>query len=120
MAAAAGLGEYRLERIEISGEPLAPSRFELSQDRMQRRFPEMGVLEEGACSACMAALSDGLYAAEGIRKFDKIALGAKARPPHDALVLGDCLKQYFPTHAHVPGCPPDGAEIARWLKGAKK
>jgi len=116
MAAAAGLGEYRVEKIEIVGEPLTPRRFELPQDRMQRSYPDMGVLEDGACSACMAALGDGLYTSGGVRKFSTIVLGQKAKPPHGALVLGNCLKNYFPTHDHVPGCPPDGAEIASKLR----
>ena len=117
MAGEAGLGEYRLREIEIIGERLESSRFELPQERMQRRFPEMGVDEDGACSACMAALGDGLYASGGTRVFDRIALGPKTRPSAGALVLGNCLKEYFPTHAHVAGCPPDGAEIARMLRG---
>lgn len=116
MAAEAGLGEYRVDEIELVGEPLAPRRFELPQERMQRRFPEMGVEEEGACSACMAALADGLYSSGGVRRFSRIALGPKARPSDGALVLGKCMKDYFPTHDHVEGCPPDGAEIARRLR----
>jgi uncharacterized protein (DUF362 family) len=117
MAADAGLGEYRVEKIDIVGEPLSPRRFELPQDRMKSRFPEMGVEEDGACSACMAALNNGLYDVGDKRAFTRIALGAKAKPSDDALVLGNCLKAYFPTHAHVAGCPPDGGAIARMLKG---
>jgi uncharacterized protein (DUF362 family) len=117
MAAAAGIGEHRIDHIEIVGEPLVPQKLELAQDRMKHRFPEMGVQEDGACSACMAALSDGLYASEGERRFGTIALGGEVEPSDDALVLGDCLKRYFLTHAHVAGCPPDGAEIARALSG---
>lgn len=117
MAAKARLGEHRVERIRIIGEPLEPRRLELVQDRMKRRFPEMGILEDGACSACTAALSDGLYASEGVRSFDTIALGGEVLPPDGALVLGNCLKRYFPTHAHVRGCPPDGSAIARALRG---
>jgi len=120
MASEAGLGEYRVEKIEIVGEHPEPRRFELPQERMQRQFPEMGVIEDGACSACLAALGDGLYSSEGARAFDKIALGPKAVPPEGALVLGNCLKKYFPTHAHVAGCPTNGAEIARLLKLEKK
>lgn len=120
MASEAGLGEYRLEQIGIVGETLAPRRFELPQERMQRQFPEMGVEEDGACSACMAALGDGLYAAGGVRKFSKIAMGARSKPSNGALVLGNCLRDYFPTHAHVAGCPPDGGEIARMLRGERK
>ena len=44
-------------------------------------------------------------------------MGPDAQPSDDALVLGKCLSQYFPTHVHVPGCPPDGAAVARALKG---
>lgn len=117
MANAAGLGEYRVEKLELAGEPLVPQTFELPQDRMQRKFPDMGIEEDGACSACMAALGDGLFASGGVRKFSKIALGAKAKPSDGALILGNCLKAYFPTHAHVAGCPPNGAEIARMLRG---
>ncbi len=119
MAAEAGIGEHRIEQIEIVGEPLVPQKLELTQDRMKHEFPDMGIQEDGACSACTAALSDGLFASEGIRSFSTIALGAKAKPQDDALVIGDCLNRYFPTHAHVPGCPPDGAEIARALRGEK-
>ncbi len=118
MANAAGLGEHRIEKLNLVGEPLVPRKFELPQDRMQRRFADMGIEEDGACSACMAALVDGLYASEGQRKFSSIALGSKAEPSAGALVLGKCLKKYFPTHAHVAGCPPDGAAIARMLKGS--
>lgn len=117
MAAEAGIGEHRVERIEIVGETLVPRKLELAQARMKRQFPEMGIQEDGACSACTAALGDGLYSSGGARKFSRIALGAKVEPAEDALVLGNCLEQYFPTHAHVAGCPPDGAEIARALRG---
>lgn len=120
MAAEAGIGEHLVEQIEIVGEPLVPQKLEFAQDRMKRQYPDMGVVEDGACSACMAALSDGLFASEGERRFDTIALGAKAKPADDSLVLGDCLKRYFPTHAHVAGCPPNGAEIARTLSGEGK
>ena len=102
------------------GEPLSPHLFELLQERMQRQFPGMGVDEDGACSACMAALGDGLYASGGVRNFSRIAMGSKIKPSNGALVLGNCLKEYFPTHAHVAGCPPDGAEIARMLRGERK
>ena len=117
MAAEAGIGEHRVERIDTVGEPLVPRKVELSQDRMKHRFPEMGIQEDGACSACLAALSDGLYASEGARRFSAIALGGDVEPSGDALVLGDCLDRYFPTHSHVAGCPPGGAEIARALSG---
>ena len=116
MAAKAGLGEYRVENTEIVGEPLVPQRLELTQDHLERRYPDIEIQEAGACSACRAAFMDGLFAAGGERKLNKIAMGPDAQPSDDALVLGKCLSQYFPTHLHVPGCPPDGAAVARALK----
>ena len=117
MAAEAGLGEYRLKHIEIVGEPLEPRKLELVQDRLHRLYPDLEIQEAGACSACAAAFMDGLYTAGRDRKVSKVAMGPHAEPSDDALVLGKCLRDYWPTHAHVTGCPPNGAEIARALKG---
>lgn len=117
LASAAGLGEYRLDRIEIVGDPLVPQRLERSQDRLHRLYPDLAIHEAGACSACSAALMDGLFIAGARRTVKTVALGADAEPSADALVLGRCLRRYWPTHAHVKGCPPDGAQIAKALIG---
>ncbi|MBT3375578.1 MAG: DUF362 domain-containing protein [Lentisphaerae bacterium] len=117
MAGEAGLGEYRLEAIEVVGEPLEPRRFERPQDRLRQSYPDLTIQEAGACSACSAALIDGLFTAGGKRTVNTVALGSQAEPADNALVLGDCLKDYWPTHAHVQGCPPVGAEIAQALIG---
>jgi uncharacterized protein (DUF362 family) len=117
MAAEAGLGEHRIDSIDIVGEALAPQRLELPQDSLKRHFPDLDIRDDGACSACRAALMDGLFTAGAGRKVTSIALGAQSRPAADALVLGRCLNTYFPSHAHVPGCPPDGTAVARALQG---
>ncbi|HUT24435.1 MAG TPA: DUF362 domain-containing protein [Sumerlaeia bacterium] len=116
MAGEAGLGVWRLEDIETVGEPLEPRKLELPQEHLARHYPDLEIVEAAACSACGAALMDGLFTAGGERKVGKIALGSKAEPPEDALVLGKCLRDYWPTHAHVEGCPPSGADVARALK----
>jgi len=117
MAGEVGLGEYRLSAINVVGEPLEPQRLERPQDRLKRNYPDLNIQEAGACSACSAALIDGLFTAGGRRTVNTVALGAQAKPDDDALVIGDCLKDYWPTHTHVPGCPPVGAEIAQALIG---
>ena len=115
LAAHAGLGEHRLDRLEILGEPLRPRRFELVHERMRRLYPDLEIHDEGACSACNAALMDGLYIAGGGRRVACVAMGKLARPPAGALVLGKCLRDYWPSHPHVPGCPPSGHAVARAL-----
>jgi len=117
MAGEAGLGEYRLDRIEIVGEPLRPRRFELPQDRLKRLYPDLEIQDTAACSACSAALMDALYIAGASGTFRSIAMGSRSRPGPDTLVLGTCLSNYWPTHAHVEGCPPSGAEIAALFRG---
>jgi len=115
MATAAGLGEHDLERIALVGEPLHPHPFELPQDHLRRLYPDLSIDDAGACSACRAALMDGLYAAGGERRVSTVALGKHAQPAPDALVLGQCLRDYWPTHPHVVGCPPSGHAIAESL-----
>lgn len=115
LASQAGLGEYRINRITIAGEPLVPQRVEFPQDFLKSRHPGLDIQDAGACSACQAALMDGLYTAGASRQVTRIAMGAHSQPAADTLVLGNCLKSYFATHAHVPGCPPDGVAVARAL-----
>lgn len=115
LAGEAGLGEYRLDQIEIVGEPLVPQRLERVQDRLLRKYPDLQIQEAGACSACSAALMDGLFIAGGGRKVSKVALGPQVEPAADALVLGACTRKHWATHTHVVGCPPGGASVARAL-----
>ena len=116
MAGEAGLGEYQLKNIEIVGEPLRPRRFELPQDRVKRLYPHLEIQDAAACSACSAALMDALYIAGNSGKFRSIAMGGRSKPGPDTLVLGECLRDYWSSHVHVKGCPPDGAEIAAMFK----
>jgi uncharacterized protein (DUF362 family) len=108
-----GLGAHLLSDIELVGEPLQPRRFELVQERLKRLYPDLTIIDDGACTACTAALVDGLFIAGGNRKVSSVAMGEHSTPPPDALVLGKCLRDYWPTHAHVKGCPPSGHAVAR-------
>lgn len=120
MASEAGLGVHRLDEIDLVGEPLAPRQFELVQDHLARKYPDLTIDESGACSACRAALMDGLYTAGSTRSISSIALGGEAKPSAETLVLGKCLRDYWPTHRHVKGCPPSGHAIARGLAGKEE
>ena len=115
MAAKAGIGEHRLDRLDIAGERPEPRRFELVHERLRRIYPDLEIHDQGACSACSAALMDGLYVAGGGRKVTCVAMGKLAVPPPGALVLGQCLRDYWPAHPHVSGCPPPGHDIAHAL-----
>jgi uncharacterized protein (DUF362 family) len=117
LAAAAGLGEHRVEELELVGAALVPQRLELPQDSLKRHYPDLDIQDDGACSACRAALMDGLFTAGSGRQVRQIALGAQSEPAPEALVLGKCLDRHFATHAHVPGCPPTGRDVARALQG---
>ena len=115
LAAQSGLGEYDLDRIEIVGERLVPQRLTRPQDHLAKTQPGFEIQEAGACSACTAALMDGLYTAGKNRTRRKVALGGDVVPDDDALVPGACLRTYWPTHDHVKGCPPSGAAVAQAL-----
>lgn len=115
MADKAGLGVHRLDKIEIVGEPLRPRRFERAQERLKRVYPDLVIDDAGACSACGAALMDGLFIAGAKRKRKQIAMGKHAKPVEGALVLGKCLREHWATHPHVKGCPPSGHAVAEAL-----
>jgi hypothetical protein len=115
MMTEAGLGIHQLDRIEIVGKPLRPRRFERVQERLKRCYPDLAIDDAGACTACAAALMDGLYIAGGKRRRKSIAMGKHAKPSQEALVLGKCLRDYWATHAHVEGCPPSGHAVAEEL-----
>jgi len=115
MATKAGVGEHRLDKLDIVGERPAPQRFEFPHERLHRLYPDLEIHDEAACSACSAALMDGLYIAGGGRKVRCVAMGKQAVPPPGALVLGQCQRDNWSTHPHVPGCPPSGHAIAKAL-----
>lgn len=117
LASEAGLGVHGLDEIDVVGEPLEPRQFELVQDHLARKYPDLTIDESGACSACRASLMDGLYIAGKTRQVNSIALGSDAKPQPETLVLGKCLREYWPTHRHIKGCPPSGHAVAQGLAG---
>ncbi|MBD3183075.1 DUF362 domain-containing protein [Candidatus Poribacteria bacterium] len=113
----AGLGESDLSKIDITGEDLESNRrrFELPEEAMARRFPDLRILKEGACSACLANLMDALGWAGGLRNFGTIVLGKDKPDVDDAILIGNCTRKYWAEYTHVKGCPPTSMEIANAL-----
>ena len=109
-----GLGESDIDRIQIVGEDLEENRvcFELPEEAMARRFPDLRILREGACSACLANLMDALGWIGGRRKFNTIVLGKDTPDVNDAVLIGNCTREYWNEYEHVKGCPPTSIEIA--------
>jgi len=113
----AGLGNYKLKKMQITGEDLEKIkvRFELPEEAMARRFPNLRILKNGACSACLANLMDALGWLGGRRKYDTIVLGKDIPDADDAVLVGNCTKKYWNEYKHVKGCPPKPIEIAELI-----
>ena len=109
-----GIGESNLNDMEIAGVSLEENRvkFELPEEAMGRRFPNLRILKKGACSACPANFMDGFVSE---RKTNTIVMGHDVPDADDALLIGDCTEKYWNDYSHVPGCPPTAMEITRVL-----
>jgi uncharacterized protein (DUF362 family) len=112
-----GIGESNLNNMKIAGVSLEENRvkFELPEEAMSRRFPDLRILKKGACSACTANFMDGLAFFVSERKTDTIVMGRNVPDRDDAVLIGDCTKEYWDDYSHVPGCPPTAMEIGRAL-----
>ena len=117
-----GIGESNLSNMEIAGVSLEENRvkFELPEEAMVRRFPNLRILKKGACSACTANFMDGLAFFVSARKTDTIVMGSDVPDRDDAVLIGDCTKKYWDDYSHVPGCPPTAMEIGRDLSKPKE
>jgi len=115
LANKAGLGESDINRIQTVGEDLEENRvrFELPEEAMARRFPNLRILKNGACSACLANLMDALGWIGERRKYNTIVLGVDTPDADDAILIGNCTKKYWNEYEHVKGCPSTPIEIAK-------
>ena len=80
-----------------------------------RRFTPM-IEEDGACSACYAALVHALRQTGGIRSKIKIGQGYAGKKP-GGIGSGNCTSG---CEAFVKGCPPTALEIAEFLRTRAK
>jgi len=112
-----GLGESDISRIQITGENVEENkiRFELPEEAMARRFPDLRILKNGACSACQANLMDAIGWIGDRRKYSNIVLGSDKPNVDNALLIGKCTRKYWNEYEHVKGCPPTSIEIANAL-----
>jgi len=110
----AGLGESDIAKIQITGENVEENRvrFELPEEAMARRFPDLRILKEGACSACLANLMDAVGWIGDRRKYNTVVLGSDTPDVSDALLIGKCTRKHWNGYEHVKGCPPTSKEIA--------
>ena len=111
------IGESNLSNMEITGVSLEENKvkFELPEEAMSRRFPNLRILKKGACSACTANFMDGLAFFVSERKTDTVVMGRDVPDRDDAVLIGDCTKEYWDDYSHAPGCPPTAMEIGRAL-----
>jgi len=121
LAAAAGLGESNLARIEILGENLKALQFrvKLPREQLRKSFPSLEILgAEKACSGCLIPVLSSLSALEekGIRLARPltICLGRDGAVPDSGrcLRIGDCARTGDGGEgAGIEGCPPRRDEI---------
>jgi len=117
--ARAGLGEMDLSRIEIVGEdPLSHRRrFRRPNEDVAEQFPDLEIVTDGACSACVMNLFEAL---SNIRRDGQtvtvpaVAIGGKGRI-WAGLTVGACTQNMGREGPHVPGCPPPVAAIREAL-----
>lgn len=115
----ARLGRSDIGKIEVIGEDLESNRvrFELPEEAMARRFPDLRILKNGACSACLANLMDALGWIGGKRIYNTIVLGTDTPDVDNAILVGNCTKKNWSSCKHVKGCPPTSIEIAKIISG---
>ena len=120
MAARAGLGPARLADIEVRGERLDDHRrtFELPFETFRRKYPNLTVCREHACSGCLGNFFNALaFARQPLREdYPAIQLG-RGSPPAGSLLVGDCAIRGAKGHPLVPGCPPKIADIMKAMTG---
>jgi hypothetical protein len=125
MAFQAGLGEMRLEEIDIRGEDIKGLRmhFELPSEWLGKTFPDLQIVgEDTACSGCIIPLFSSLRRlAEENRAFKHpltIALGTTpvSGDTSAVLTIGECMARNAETGYRIGGCPPSRDEIATALR----
>jgi uncharacterized protein (DUF362 family) len=120
----AGLGEMRLEEMEIQGEDIKGLKmhYELPAQWLGRTFPNLTLSgQDTACSGCIIPLFSALRRlADENRVFTHpltISLGTApaARSSGAVLAIGQCPAHDIETGYGVGGCPPSRDEIEKAL-----
>lgn len=109
-----GLGDYANAGTEIF--ELNPERCPKLAAQPSRQAKRLGesVDEDGACSACYAALIFALHKNGGYRLRDKIKIGQGWRDKSpEGVGVGNCANGCT---KYIPGCPPRAVDIAKFLR----
>ena len=110
-----GIGRYfspQTSVIELNASS-KPTR-EAKASRAAERYKKL-IDEDGACSACYAALVHALHRSEGRLGSGKFHIGQGYRnKPGDGVGIGSCTKH---SHVSIPGCPPKAVDI---IEGVNK
>jgi uncharacterized protein (DUF362 family) len=102
-----GIGEFFSHSTyvkELFSDKKPPNTFKAARTAVRY---EKNIAEDGACSACYAALIHALHRVGGSNEKFCIGQGFRQKKS-DALGIGNCTKN-FPRH--VAGCPPKAVDI---------
>ncbi|MCL2578083.1 MAG: DUF362 domain-containing protein [Defluviitaleaceae bacterium] len=108
-----GLGEFFSPEVPIK-ELFADKKpvNNAKSTRLAARY-EKRIDENGACSACYAALIFALHRAGGSNEHIFIGQGFKEKHNHGAIGIGNCTRNFL---RYVPGCPPKATEIINFFR----
>jgi len=110
----ATLGETDISKIEVVGEDLDKHkrRFERPHEAFSKKYPDLKIFNEGACSGCNMNFFGALRRLDASNlKWNKVVMGHDKPRSKDALLIGACTSKYRREYAHLPGCPPSVEEI---------
>lgn len=103
------------------------TRFEPPPQSFTVTYPNIQVLDENSCSACLSTLALLLkrYGPEVVESFPEgqaitIVIGkGNEDVPEGALCIGNCAMRHEGKGTYVPGCPPVASEILSRLLGGE-
>jgi len=113
-----GLGEMRLEKIEIEGEDLAGLKMNLEtpSEEIKKKFPFIQLEVKGACCGCLIPILSSLSEMEKERMTKHLRLIAgkenkiETEGRENIICIGDCTRK-IKKGLFVGGCPPEKKKI---------
>jgi len=93
-------------------------RFERPYEAMMRELPGLWLQMAAACSACklntIRALRENQQAGVPLPA-RLVVIGNETPAEPDALLIGQCQREFAAGHPHLPGCPPSVARVKEFL-----
>lgn len=130
-AAARGLGEMKMDRIQVAGVPLSSVRRRflraIEDDPVQAEDFSL-IHGDVACTGCrntvMSALVDMRNADQLMYLPGVTVLTGEAAPPEgasmgDIVTVGKCMPKESRSERHVAGCPPNNALVVEAIIGGR-